>query len=125
MSDNALDSGMRPKLARRARLQTDRVTGKPILLFPEGVLVLNRTAVAIAELCDGVRTIDEIASALTERYGATGVQTDVMRFLRRLHDHGLLTIADGVPAFETGSAADSQLIVGAELVSARREGDSQ
>jgi pyrroloquinoline quinone biosynthesis protein D len=88
-----LDGAMRPTLARRARLQTDRVTGKPILLFPEGVLVLNRTAVAIAELCDGLRTIDEISGALTERFGSPSVRGDVMRFLGRLSDHGLLTIA--------------------------------
>jgi pyrroloquinoline quinone biosynthesis protein D len=91
---DTLDGAMRPKLARRARLQTDRVTGKPILLFPEGVLMLNHTAVAIAELCDGTRTINEVAGSLSERFGSPSVRPDVMRFLTRLHDHGLLTIAE-------------------------------
>ena len=35
---------IRPKLSSRARLQTDKVTGKPVLLYPEGVLMLNLQA---------------------------------------------------------------------------------
>ncbi|MGO8671762.1 MAG: pyrroloquinoline quinone biosynthesis peptide chaperone PqqD [Capsulimonadaceae bacterium] len=87
----------RVRLARRSRLHTDRITGKPVLLFPEGVLMLNRTGVAIAALCDGTRTIGEIIETLDQRYGGADVRPDVIRFLTRLLDRGLLQIATEAP----------------------------
>jgi pyrroloquinoline quinone biosynthesis protein D len=83
-----------PRIARRARLQTDRITGKPVLLFPEGVLVLNETGVAIAELCDGTRSVDAIVEDLRARYGNVDLRADVVRFLDRLQDRGLLLTAE-------------------------------
>ena len=44
--------------------------GRPVLLFPEGMIRPKGTAQAIMELCDGRRTIQEIASALSQRYRA-------------------------------------------------------
>jgi pyrroloquinoline quinone biosynthesis protein D len=56
-----------PKLARGIRLQTDSKTGNGVLLFPEGVLELNETALEILTRCDG-RTLSEIIRALAEEY---------------------------------------------------------
>ena len=50
----------KPKLAGYARLHTDPVTHRPLLLYPEGVLELEETAEAILFLCDGNSTMAEI-----------------------------------------------------------------
>ena len=73
-----------PKLWRLARLGHDAVRGRPVLLYPEGAVLLNDTAKAILELVDGRRTIAEIAAILSERYGGADVEADVLECLERL-----------------------------------------
>ncbi len=83
---------MRPKLSARARLQTDKVTGKPVLLYPEGVLMLNPTGHAIASLCTGEMTFQEIVVKLAERYKipAEQISPQVADYLNRLREKNLL-----------------------------------
>ena len=84
-----LTSGSVPALWRLARLDHDAVRDRPVLLYPEGVVFLNETGLAILALCDGQRTLDEITATLAARYGAEGtdvgdVPTDVADFLSDL-----------------------------------------
>ncbi len=83
---------MRPKLSARARLQTDKVTGKPVLLYPEGVLMLNPTGHAIVSLCTGEITLQEIVTKLAERYNipAEQISPQVADYLNRLRERNLL-----------------------------------
>ncbi|SEF26638.1 pyrroloquinoline quinone biosynthesis protein D [Amycolatopsis pretoriensis] len=75
--------GSVPQLRRGVRLSFDHVRETHVLLFPEGVLVPNTTAAAVLELCDGVRTVTDITSALGTRF--TGVrERDVLDVLARL-----------------------------------------
>ena len=87
-----IPSTARPRLAGGARLQTDRVTGQPVLLFPEGMLKLNPTAAAILELCDGNRSVAEVMIALAGRFNAApGVlDADVAGYLSQLRRRGLV-----------------------------------
>jgi pyrroloquinoline quinone biosynthesis protein D len=78
-----------PVLWRFARLDFDPVRQQPVLLYPEGALLLNQTGVAILELCDGHRTIAEIAGILGERYQCD-VAGDVTEYLARLVDRELI-----------------------------------
>jgi hypothetical protein len=48
MTQPMLDDEARPKLAAKAELRMDPISGEPILLYPEGMLRLNGTAHAIA-----------------------------------------------------------------------------
>ncbi len=73
-----------PKLWRLARLGHDAVRGRPVLLYPEGAVLLNDTAKAILELVDGRRTIADISAELSARYGGADVQADVLECLERL-----------------------------------------
>jgi pyrroloquinoline quinone biosynthesis protein D len=63
-----VDLNRRPVLADHVRLKTDPVSGDPVLLFPEGVLILNSTAHDIVLLCDGEVTGREILTALSADY---------------------------------------------------------
>ena len=85
----------RPKLATGVRLHRDKVREQDVLLFPEGALVLNDTAVAVLELCDGERSLDEIAALLGERYEATDLRDDVAELLDGIGERGLVIDADG------------------------------
>ena len=72
-----------PRLWRLARLDHDPVRGRPVLLYPEGAVLLNETGRAVLELVDGCRTVAEIAAILGERYQAD-VTADVTEYLSGL-----------------------------------------
>jgi pyrroloquinoline-quinone synthase/pyrroloquinoline quinone biosynthesis protein D len=82
------------RLVRRARLRGDPVTGKPTLLFPEGMMILNDTGEAIVRLCDGKRTVRDIAASLAMRYRVSpeALERDVTQFLGRLRDRQLVEL---------------------------------
>jgi pyrroloquinoline quinone biosynthesis protein D len=87
----------RPKISARARVQADKVTGKPVLLYPEGVLVLNPTGHAIVSLCTGESSLAEIVHKLGEQY-KTPEQTilpEVIEYLNRLRARNLLEVSAG------------------------------
>jgi pyrroloquinoline quinone biosynthesis protein D len=86
---------MRPKLSSRARLQTDKVTGKPVLLYPEGVLMLNPTGHAVVSLCTGEATFEEIVANLAARYKISPqeISPQIADYLNRLRERNLLEVA--------------------------------
>jgi coenzyme PQQ biosynthesis protein PqqD len=79
----------RPVLARGARYRWDEVRQQHQIVFPEGVLVLNDSAAAIVQCCDG-RTTDELIDALREQTPENDPTADVREFLERLAERGLL-----------------------------------
>ncbi|MET0236365.1 MAG: pyrroloquinoline quinone biosynthesis peptide chaperone PqqD [Kibdelosporangium sp.] len=83
MTTIGLDS--RPHLRRGVRLTYDKTRQTHVLLFPEGVLVPNKTAASVLELCDGVVTVAEIAALLGEKYEGVRAE-DVRSVLTRLED---------------------------------------
>jgi pyrroloquinoline quinone biosynthesis protein D len=80
-----------PAIWRLARLDFDHVRQQRVLLYPEGVVLLNDTGAAILELCDGQRSIAEIASVLGERYHCD-VTADVIEYLSQLVEEELVRV---------------------------------
>lgn len=78
-----MNSDSVPQLWKLARLDYDPVRQRPVLLYPEGAVLLNDTGKAILELVDGRRSVGEIAAILGERYG-TDVLADVSEYLTQL-----------------------------------------
>jgi pyrroloquinoline quinone biosynthesis protein D len=72
-----------------ARLQFDPVRQRPVLLYPEGAVLLNDTGAAILELCNGSNTVERIVSILTERYQAD-VSSDVTDYLFLMAERELI-----------------------------------
>jgi len=83
----------RPRLAARARLKFDPIEKQVMLLFPEAALALNETGAAIARLCDGARSIDEIVDQLSRKFGGAdrdALMREVVDFLAAMRARGLL-----------------------------------
>jgi pyrroloquinoline quinone biosynthesis protein D len=80
-----------PVLWRLARLEFDSVRQQRVLLYPEGVVLLNDTAAAILDLCDGRRSIGDVAAILGERYHQEVVH-DVIEYLSKLADQELIRV---------------------------------
>ena len=91
----------RPALAGKTRVRRDPITGEPLLLYPEGLLRLNRSGAAIVALCDGRRSVPQIVAELSEKFrpgsremgaeiGPDEITDDVGTFLEELDAKGLL-----------------------------------
>ncbi len=92
---SGLDDRSIPRLAPGVRLRWDEVRQKHLLLYPEGVLVLNPTAAVVLELCNGVRSVEEVVAVLRDRYADADVRADVLDLLIRIHERGLVIDARG------------------------------
>lgn len=90
----AVSSSSRPSLARHVRLTFDPARDQHVLLGPESVVVLNRTGADILNLCDGRRTVAEIAEQLQARYERV-VDSEVREFLDRLVTKRCVEVGDG------------------------------
>jgi PqqA peptide cyclase len=91
----------RPALAAKTRVRRDPITGEPLVLYPEGLLRLNRSGAAIVALCDGRRSVQAIVAELAEKFrpgsremgaeiGPDEIADDVGTFLEELDAKGLL-----------------------------------
>lgn len=62
------------------------------MLAPERILSPDQTAVSVLQLCDGNRTVSDIADALAEEYSAPVdvIHKDVVELLQDLADKGYL-----------------------------------
>ena len=83
-----------PTLWRLARVTFDRVRQQSVLLYPEGVMLLNDTGAAILELCDGERTVGEILTELRDRYNRVA-DDEVRLFLSGLLARRRLEVSRG------------------------------
>ena len=85
----------RPLLPRHARLKFDETRRRWVILAPERVLAPDEIAVEVLQLCDGVRSVEQMIDQLTEKYTADrgAIGTDVIAMLQDLADKGFLTEA--------------------------------
>jgi len=75
-----MNPGM-PRVARGFRLQWEEAQGCHVLLYPEGMVKLNRSAGEILTRCTGTATVAEIVADLEIAFGASNLQGDVESFL--------------------------------------------
>ena len=84
----------RAVLAAGARLSTDKRTGEPVLLYPEGVVELSPTAHAILNHCQGESTVGEISAALAAEFEGDpqDIREDVIECLSQLWRRKLIVL---------------------------------
>src|SRR5258707_559060 len=89
----SVSEASRPKLPRHARLKFDETRQVWVILAPERVLAPDEIAVEVLQLCDGVRSVGDMADQLAAKYAAPreAILTDVIGMLQDLADKGFLT----------------------------------
>ena len=89
---NSSASTGRPRLAKRVRLRIDGVSGNPVLLYQEAVMVLNQTGYEILRLCDGTRTLSEIIRSLEVQYPLAQpiLSREVLQYINAISQKGLI-----------------------------------
>jgi pyrroloquinoline quinone biosynthesis protein D len=71
----------KPLVGRGFRLQWEPAQSAHVLLYPEGMVKLNRSAGEIMSRCDGQRILTEIVADLERTFGITGLTADVAAFV--------------------------------------------
>jgi pyrroloquinoline quinone biosynthesis protein D len=80
-----------PRIRRGVKCAYDQIRSAHVVLFPEGVLVLNETAASVVALCDGVRSVGDIAVVLADSY--VGVEpADVADLVTRLVERRVVDV---------------------------------
>ena len=85
----------KPVLPRHAKLKFDETRKVWVILAPERVLAPDEIAVEVLKLCDGMRSVADMADQLAEKYAAPreAIMADVIAMLQDLADKGFLTEA--------------------------------
>ncbi len=91
---NAITVESCPSLAPRVRLQLDKISGLPVLLYPEGLLELNETGHAIVQRCDGATPVRALVASLAAEFEAEAAEltADVIAYLADLQQRQLITV---------------------------------
>ena len=87
-----MDNDAKPKLSSNVILRHDAGRDRWVLLAPERVLTPDPVAVDVLKLCDGTRTLGDIAAELARDYNApvARVLTDVAALLASLMEKGVI-----------------------------------
>jgi pyrroloquinoline quinone biosynthesis protein D len=82
-----------PALARGRRLYHDEARDRWVIQAPERVFSPDPIAVEVLKLCDGSRSVAELADALALRYDAPKerILADVVAMLQDLADKGVVS----------------------------------
>ena len=87
-----VDRESKPQMPPYLKLRHDAGRSRWVLLAPERILTPDQTAVAVLQLCDGKRTVEEIAAKLAKGYSAPVdvIANDVVDLLQDLADKGYI-----------------------------------
>jgi pyrroloquinoline quinone biosynthesis protein D len=88
-----VSAASRPALARGRRLYYDETRDRWVVQAPERVFSPDPIAVEVLKLCDGSRTVAEVAENLSLRYDAPKekILGDITSMLQDLADKGVVS----------------------------------
>lgn len=84
----------KPKVPDYVILRRDDIRNRWVALAPERLVELDERSLDVLRLCDGTRTVDELAHELAEAYDAPSevIAEDVMAFLQDWSDRLLVKL---------------------------------
>jgi pyrroloquinoline quinone biosynthesis protein D len=87
-----IEARSNPSLRPHARLRHDAARDRWVILAPERIFEPDAIAVAVLRLCDGARSVEDIAAALGHSYDAdrAHILADILPMLQDLVDKGVI-----------------------------------
>lgn len=79
------------KFSSTHRLQWEEAQQKDVILYPEGMVELNQSSAEILKQCDGSKTLDQIVTALEQKFATSGLKNDISSFLEEALKNGWIT----------------------------------
>jgi pyrroloquinoline quinone biosynthesis protein D len=89
-----ITAASKPALPRHIKLRHDPARNTWTVLAPERVFSPDAIALAVLRLCDGNRSVDDIARELANTYNApkARILTDISAMLQELADKGVVKV---------------------------------
>jgi pyrroloquinoline quinone biosynthesis protein D len=89
-----VSAASRPELPRHIKLRHDAARDSWTILAPERVFTPDTIAVAVLQLCDATRTVEDIADELSHAYNAPKdrILADITSMLQELADKGVVKV---------------------------------
>ena len=81
-----------PRIRRGFRLQWEAAQNAHVLLYPEGMVKLNRSAGEILSRCTGELSVEQIAADLQQAFSRDDLLQDVRDFLAHANQHGWIEV---------------------------------
>jgi pyrroloquinoline quinone biosynthesis protein D len=81
-----------PRIRRGFRLQWEAAQNAHVLLYPEGMVKLNRSAGEILSRCNGELSVEQIAADLQQAFSRDDLLQDVRDFLAHANQHGWIEV---------------------------------
>ncbi len=78
------------QLAHGFRCQWEAAQGSHVLLYPEGMIRLNRSAGEILVRCDGHRSLGQIVTELEQAFSTSNLRGDIEAFVALALEKGWL-----------------------------------
>jgi pyrroloquinoline quinone biosynthesis protein D len=87
-----IEAQAKPSLRGHSRLRHDAARDRWIILAPERIFEPDAIAVAVLRLCDGSRSVENIAVELARAYDADHAEilADILPMLQDLADKGIV-----------------------------------
>jgi pyrroloquinoline quinone biosynthesis protein D len=87
-----IEGATRPLIPPYIKLRHDEGRGRWLVLAPERIFEPDDTAVEVLKLCDGQRTVADIANLLAKEYNAPQQEIlgDIVAMLQDLADKGVV-----------------------------------
>jgi len=87
-----VEAATRPVIPPHIKLRHDAGRGRWIILAPERLFDPDEVAVEVLKLCDGQRTVADIADQLAKEYNApvSEITADIIEMLQDLADKGVV-----------------------------------
>ena len=82
-----------PALCPPLRLQWEDAQQAWVLLYPEGMIKLNRSAGEIMRLCDGLRSVGQLIAELEGLFQVKDLSHDVLAFMAMAREKRWLSFA--------------------------------
>ena len=76
-----MDDSVVPRLGHGFRFQWEEAQGCHVLLYPEGMVKLNRSAGEILSRCNGELTVAALVDQLQTAFNAANLRPEVEKFL--------------------------------------------
>jgi pyrroloquinoline quinone biosynthesis protein D len=89
-----VSAASKPALPRHIKLRRDAARNAWTILAPERVFTPDAIAANVLRLCDGMRTVEDIAAELAQSYNAPRerILADVTSMLQELADKGVVQV---------------------------------
>lgn len=77
-----------PEIAPTYRFQWEEAQDCFVVLYPEGMVKLSKSAGEILKRCDGNKSVTDIINDLSREFSGVDLSEDVLSFLTQAEDNG-------------------------------------